>query len=246
MPFASQRAAPEIESQVAAHQRAMNSSRYIPETPDIYRQIAEANKVYIFNVGPWTHRRELGSAGTFVVRACPAGQEYSEPVVLKGVVEEPYPINEVECKIMPTEGMVLAMQVIGEGPFIPKSSSFVPFGVFISTDAKPSPKDLVIAKNTLQRKYLELIHEANTAFSNGPNAVNETIRPEWHFVAARALKRTEAECPWLKGTEVGPERQACPGCGTVYSTGVMKCRTCGFITDKKRYDDAVAKGLFAT
>ena len=217
MPFASQRAAPEIESQVAAHQRAMNNSRYVPETPDIYRQISEANKVFIFNVGPWMHKRELGSAGTFIVRPCAAGQEYSEPIVIKGVVEEPYPINEVECKIMPTEGMTLANQIIGEGPFIPKSSSFVPFGVFISQTEKPSPKDLVRANNALQQKYLELIQEANTAFSNGPNAANETIRPEWHFVAARALKRTEAECPWLKGSEVGAERQACPSCGATYS-----------------------------
>lgn len=245
MPFAGNHAAPEIEAAVLQHQRAMNASRYIPTTPDLYKQVSEQNRVYIFNVGPWQHRRELGSAGTFVIPACKEGQDYSDAVIVNGVVEEPYPINEVECKTLMTEGHALAGQILGEGPFIPKSTSFRPYGVFISATPKPSKEELAAARGELQQKYVELVAAASDAHANGHKEAQEVIRPEWHFVAARALKKSEAECPWLGNTQAPAARTECAGCGTIYKIGIMKCGTCGMILDKAKYDKAVKDGLFS-
>ena len=236
-------------------QKGLNASRYVPRMIDFVKKISDENRVYIFNVGPWAHSRELGSAGRWFIKACLAGQDYSEPVIVQGIEEEPYPVNETTCTMLPksglpgqlsgpAEGLLLAQQILGEGPHIPKSASFAPFGVFISETATPKPKDLVRANNALQQKYLDLINEANQALAQGNDAAVQTIRPEWHFVAARAMHRSEAECPWLKGSEVGAARENCPSCGDVYSVGVMKCK-CGFVLNKTKYDKAVADGLFA-
>lgn len=235
MPFAGHRAAPEVEQSVAQYVRGMNASRYIPETPEMWRKASEENKVYLFNVGPWQHKRELGSAGTFVIPACPADRDYSDPVVVLGVVGEPYPINEAECKVLNTEGKDLAAQIIGEGPHVPKSSSFVPFGVFISTTARPSKDAVDAAKQKLLEKYVELVAEASDAWAMGPVASKETIRHDWHFVAARALKKSEAECPWLGNTQVPMARENCPGCGEVYKVGILR-HSCGWFFDKEKWE----------
>lgn len=239
------RPAPEVEQAVLAHQAAMNNSRWTPDTPDIYREASERAKVYIFNVGPWPHKRELGSAGTYFVSACPDGREYSDAVVVNGVVEEPYPINEAENKIIPTRGRLLAEQIIGVGPHVPHSSSLIPFGAFISESPTPSKHEIAQARLKLKEKHLDIVREANEAYSQGPNVANQIIRPEWHFVSARALKKTAAECPWLRDSELPAERNNCPSCADIYTVGQMKCRSCGFILDKKRYDQAVKDGLFA-
>ncbi len=236
-------AAPEVEAAVAQHQRAMNASRFIPAVPDIFREASQAHRLYIFNVGPWAHSRDLGSAGTFRIPACPAGKDYSDPVVIDGVVDEPYPINEVECKVIQTSGADLANQIIGEGPFISKASSFVPFGVFISPTPKPSRELMAAANTALQNKHIAHVREANAAFQKDPTNREGVIQSAWHFVSAHALKKGKGECPWLGESLVPAGRENCPGCGDVYNVGILRCK-CGFVLDKKRYDAAVKDGLF--
>lgn len=245
MPFAANHAAPEVEAAVARHVRGMNASRYIPETPAMFREAAVAHRLYIFNVGPWSHRRECGSAGNFIIPACPEGKPYSDPVVIDGVVQEPYPINEAECKMLQSDGLAFAQQILGEGPFVPKSSSFAPFGVFISPANPPADELVTQARQKLNQKFVEICAEASDAWAQGNQAARETIRPEWHFVAARALKKSAAECPWLANTAVPAQRENCPGCGSIYNIGIIKCATCGYILDRAKFDKAVKEGRFS-
>ena len=237
--------AAEAATSAVQQQRALNASRFVPQDPDIYREAARAHRLYIFNVGPWPHIRELGSAGAFRIPACPAGKDYSDPVVIDGVVGEPYPINEVECKVIQTKGSDLAGQIIGEGPFIPKSASFVPFGVFISPTPKPSKELLAAANAALQQRHLDHVREANAAYMKDPTNKEGVIQSAWHVVSAHALKKTKAECPWLGESLAPAGRDNCPGCGSTFNVGVLKCRECGYILDKPRYDKAVKEGLFA-
>lgn len=229
----------------AKEAKLMNNSRYIPPMLDMVRQLSEDSKIYIYNVGPWPQQRLLGSLGTYIVRECPDGKEYGEPVELPGIVSELYPINEGEYKRTMEDGMAIAMQILGVGPFLSPHNSFVPYGVFISRSNPPKKEEILEAKKNLRQKFLELVAEADLAFSQGPKMAEETIRPETHYVAARALRKTEAECPWLRNSQLPAERAECPGCGTVYKIGIIKCRDCGFILDKRKYDEAVKGGMFA-
>lgn len=233
--FATHRPAPDVERAIQADQRALNASRFIPRTPELYREIAEQNRVYIFNVGPWAHRRELGSAGSYLIRACPEDRPYSEPVTILGVVEEPYPINEAECKVMTTSGRDLALQVLGEGPFIAPSQSFAPFGVFLSPTPVPSEDALKEAHRRLNDKYRELVKEASDAYAKGPAIAETVISPDFHYVAARKLRKTAVECPWLAHTSEPEHREACPGCGEAYKVGIVR-HACGWIFDRAKWE----------
>ena len=233
--FAAHRPARDVEQQIEAAQRALNASRFIPRTPDLYREIAEQNKVYLFNVGPWSHRRDLGSAGSFLIKACPDDKPYSEAVTVLGVVEEPYPINEAECKVMTSSGRDLALQILGTGPFIPRSQSFEPFGVFLSPTEVPSAEALEAAHKRLNDKYRELVKEASDAYAKGPATAETVISPDFHYVAARKLKKSVAECPWLANTQEPEHREACPGCGESYKVGIFR-HSCGYFFNRAAWE----------
>ncbi len=240
----------------STQQRALNSSRYVPTMPGIVRKVSVENRVYIFNVGPWAHVRELGSVGAFRIPACPEDKDYSAPLVIDGLVSEPYPINEATCASLPScgepgqlsgegSGLALAKQIVGDGPFIAKSSRFVPYGVFISPTIRPSKELMAAANAELQAQHLKHVREANAAFQRDPTNREGVIQAAWHVVSAHALRKSKAECPWLGESLAPAGRENCPSCGAVYNVGIMKCKDCSFILDKPRYDKAMKDGLFA-
>src|SRR5215472_17212578 len=75
-----------------AEAQAMNGSRHIARLPAVFREASEASKVYIYNVGPWTQERLMGSLGRFRIAGCPPDREYAGPLVIEGVVTEYYPV----------------------------------------------------------------------------------------------------------------------------------------------------------
>src|SRR5271154_716818 len=81
------------------------ADRYVPEQADTIKKLAWDTRIFIFNVGPWELRREMGSSGTALIRACPEGNAYSEPYIVLGVEEEPYPIDETQCAMIPKSGV---------------------------------------------------------------------------------------------------------------------------------------------
>jgi hypothetical protein len=249
--------AQEAFAEASSAQRALNSSRFIPKMAAITKAASEANRLYIFNVGPWSHRRDMGSCGSYFVPACPEGKEFGDPLVIQGIESEPYPMTPTQMAILPKcgehaqiagdgDGALFAQQVLGEGPMMPRTSSWRPFGVFISKTPQPSKKDLESAKLELQKRYALLVEEANDLWAHGRGSAEaRSIQREYHYLAAIKLKKTVAECPWLGDTQLAVPRETCPGCGVQYDVGILKCRHCGYVLDKQRYDEAVKKGLFA-
>ena len=246
-------------------QKAFNASRYVPTMPEMFQKVSDENQIGIFNVGPWAHKREMGSAGIFFIQACPKDAPHSQPVVLQGMEEEPYPINEVECIMKPkcgvpfqltgpADGMLLAEQIIGHGQNVAPHSDLRPFGVFATRlfewDKKSKQHvcldDEALEKShvALRNKAVQLVSLASDAYAKGPSAFSEIFQPDWHLWAARFLRKSTAECRWLENSQDVGARENCPMCGAVYAVGIMKC-PCGYILDKKRYDEAVSKGLVA-
>lgn len=236
----------EVLAAASNEQRALNSSRFVPTMPGIVRRVSVENRVYIFNVGPWAHVRELGSTGTFRIPACPEGEEYSTPLAIDAICEEPYPKDEASCVTLPPcgepgqltgqgSGLLLAKQIIGDGPFIAKRASFVPYGVFISPKPIP-PKTLLAAANVeLRKRHLAHIEEARRAFIKDPTNSWGIIQAEWHFVSADALKLSPAECPWRGQVVAAGGRANCPGCGDAYNVGILR-HSCGWFFDKAKWE----------
>lgn len=232
--------AEQADREARGYLRKMNAGRIVPKLPKMLEAVSKEKKVYLFNVGPWPHERHLGSLGPFFIPACEKGKEYSAPLAIPGIVVEPYPENERKMALHQEEGQYIAEQILGVGPHLAKNNSFVKFGVFISQTEKPSKADLEKARAALRDYYQELVREANSAHAQGPKTKEETIQ-EKHFLAARELDYSEAECPWLKDAQAPAARDRCEGCGTVYTVGVIVCPTCRFILDPEKYEKNKAR-----
>ena len=234
------------------HQRSLNSSRYIPDMDPMVKEASDAHRLWIFNVGPWPHRRALGSAGTYTILACPPDKPYSQPLVVQGIENESYPINETECAILPKAGrpnqlrgdgagMLFAEQILGEGRMQPPNASLRPFGVFISKTPIPTEEDLSAARLALRQRQQELVAEANEIFVTDREHASQFIQSQWHRKAAMDLGKTPQECPWLGDSIVPAERKKCPSCGTPYEVGIAECAKCGDVLDEGKYAEKLAR-----
>jgi len=235
MPETLRISAREAAQMAAAEQRQMNNGRQIDRMPAVLEQFAETNKIYLYNVGPWSHRREMGSLGAFYIPACEDGKEYSRPLTLPGIVTEPYPVSENQMALHQEDGGYIAEQILGVGKMRRPDESLAPLGVFISTTNPPGKAEIARARAALDGYYRHLVQEADAAWAQGPKMAEETIQPKLHFLAARRLNLTETECPWLKNAATAADRKNCDGCGTPYAVGIILCPQCRYILDPEKF-----------
>jgi hypothetical protein len=227
------------------------ADRYVPATPEAVQKLAWDTRLFIFNVGPWTLRREMGSSGTALIPACPEGAEYSKPYIVLGVEQEPYPVDETQCAMIPksgppgqkggaADGIYLAQQILGEGAHLARSASFRPFGVFISKTEIPSKEDLRAARAALHERLQYLVKEANDSWAQDRDKM-QVIQKDWHQRAAELLKKGTAECPWMGDRTVGAERIDCPFCAVAIPSTVAKCPNCKEVVNQELYKQAQAR-----
>lgn len=227
------------------------TDRYVPEQPEIVKKLAWDSRIFIFNVGPWLLKREMGSSGTAIIKPCEPGKEYSDPYIVLGVEEEPYPMDETQCRMIPksgpgnqvagaADGIWLAKQILGEGPQLAKAASFRPFGVFISATNPPSREDLIAAREALHLRMQELVKEANDSWAKDRDK-GQVIQRDWHQRAAETLKKGVAECPWMGDRTVGAERIDCPFCGVAMANNIPKCPNCKEVVNQELYKQAQAR-----
>ena len=75
----------EIQEQVIARLNSKN----IEPIPDYLLDLQQADKVYIFNVYKREHRIALvPGIGPVIIPACPEGRQYSDPVIVLGLIFE--------------------------------------------------------------------------------------------------------------------------------------------------------------
>lgn len=235
---------------MAAQTSALNSSRYVPQMDPMVKAVSDAHRLYIFNVGPWSHMRMM--PGAYFIPACPPDKDYSEPLVINGIENETYPINETECAVLPKSGRpgqlrgdgsgeLFALQILGEGVMLPPSASLRPFGVFISKTPEPSKEAVQQARLLLRQKRQEIIAEADEFYVIDRANCHKYIQKDWHHRAALDEGKTKEECPWL-GAEILPaERKKCASCGTPYEVGIAECPKCGDVLDEDKYAEKLAR-----
>ena len=226
--------------------RGQNRSRVMPQSPPMLQQFSKDNTVHIWNVGPWDHIRELGSAGVFRIAACPEGQEFAGPLSIPGLVEEPIPVDEqhFELRQEPGGGRYIAEQIIGVGMMLRKQDALTHFGVFIGEVMgfpggkipTPGKAELRKAKDELDEHYRKLIVEAREADAISPSdpryAEMRGSIGERHYQAARSLNLTDEH--WMMAAH--PQGRAkCPFCTAQIDAGAVKCPNCKEIVDAKGY-----------
>lgn len=204
---------------------------------------AKEHPVYIFNVGPWKQRILRGSFSRDIP-GCAEGALYSEPVIIPGIVTEPYPKDERSMSTLQYDGKLFALDLIGIGIGIPHHEKLTRFGVFVSETNPPSEEDLAKANSLLDLECNNLVNDMTVASSEGPKVARETYQPKYHDAAAKRLHKTRAECPWLGQAAVQSSNSIeCPFCGTYMDADKPRCPSlkCGEIVNQVAYDAALEK-----
>lgn len=225
---------------VQNRQRTLNT-RYVPPVMESVQKLSEQTQVYIFNVGPWSHQQYVG-AGHFYIPACEEGKQHSEPVIIPGIFSTLYPQDEKTMKRMDEDGYTVALDVVGIGPGLAPNNALTRYGVAICRQWPPSKSEIAKAWEALRVGELNsLIAEANAAYSSGPQEAERTIRDR-HHQAARMLKKTAAECPWMARNAANTSQNVeCKFCGEPMKPNLAKCPNCKEIVDQALYDSLMAK-----
>ncbi len=234
--------------ELAAKQKSLNSAKKPAFIPNAIKRQSQETQLYIFNVGPKPQEGSGASYGRVMIPPCPEGREYSDAYVVAGLPHEYYNKegNTLDAQFhgdgeMEEPGFDWACQAIGgftkpngqwEGKFLHPSGSLEKFGVGISATWPPSSADIALAKKKMFAEYAKLVQQANEAHAVGKFA---SISTDDHFVAARALGKTEKDCRWMEfSASAAPvERQTknCPSCAEEILIEAKKCKHCGeFIT----------------
>ena len=86
----------------------------------------------------------------------------------------------------------------------------------------------------------EQVKDADRAWAAGPQRAEAIIRPEIHHVCAQWLNLKNPA--WLR-MDLQAQGE-CPACGENVKAAAMTCKSCGFVIDKAKYDQAKKDGLF--
>jgi hypothetical protein len=169
-------------------------------------------------------------------------KQYAAFRPLPGLMLEPMPKDQDTCEWnMQDEGKYFAEQLLGVGIGHDINQSWLRRGCFIGAGEKPTPQELTAARTELMKFMKASVLEADRAWAQGPLKAEQIIRPEIHHICADWMNLKDRA--WIRGTDPAVQAE-CPACGENVKTSAMTCKSCGFVLDKTKYDQAKKDGLF--
>lgn len=198
---------------------------------------AKAFQIYVFNVGPETWVRGVGT-GTYVVPGKRKDQRYSDPVAIDATVYTTI-VSDTGFRWAPSDGMDVAKDIVQIG----KMADFTKFGVGISEVWPPSEEFVSQLEQARVDMLSQRVQDADESYAtnNGMTSVNigganvtRSNIQDIHRSALRELGWTRpwatkniqmAEC-WNCGRSVMPTSAKCfnEGCGAPLKNEEAKAR----------------------
>lgn len=260
---------PATPDQAANAQALLNKGREIDDLPDMIEGLSKKEQVAILSVGPWAQVIKAGTLGTKYVPACKEGEEYSDPLVLDGLTIEHYPLREGKMDILMHKnatGWNTAHQLIGVGAHLHPMNSKVKYGLFVTKGNpdmpplgakdsanpekqrwwlrerfRPTKDELAKAHAALNKRLNALVQEARSAAAQGQKAMEDTIRPGQHILAAQMLGLDPQAERWMQNAVAEKARVKCDFCGVSMPDGVAKCPNCKEIVNEELYEQLKTK-----
>lgn len=214
----------EQREQAVRELRTKNTKDVFALPPEL--QMA-GSPVLIFNVGPFTHRKSMGSYGQWTIAACEEGQLHSKATEVPYITNDPVHIDMNQMAHRHDSGRKLALDILGVGQFHTPSEDLTQWGVFVAAGDEPTDQELRKANSKFDKACDALIREADSYWNQGPaNYVNIT---DMHRLAAK--RRKQKDKPWARGIEVMAN---CTMCGEGISPNAAICAHCKNVIDEKR------------
>ena len=255
---------PATPEQAANAAALLNKGREVDDLPEMILELSKKEAVAIVSVGPWQQVIKAGTLGTMHVKPCREGEEYSDPLVIPGLVTERYPLREGRMDLLmhkDATGWNVAWQRLGVGAHLHPMNSMVKYGLFVTKgnpdmpplgakDAanpdkqrwwlrerfKPKKEEREKALALLNKHLNALVQEARSAAAQGQKALEDTVRPDQHIRAAQMLGLDPQAERWMQNAVAEKPRETCRFCGVSITKGVAKCPNCKEIVDKKLYE----------
>lgn len=218
---------PELEQQLATKIAKANEMR---RTKSRLRRREPDFQIFIYNVGPDYHVREMGGTGRFLIPACPAGKEVSEPLVIDSPFREEYDSGDNTISYKEFEGKEIADNIVNPpGGF---DNNLLDQGVFIAADeaGTPSKEEILKARSMMNKRNSYLVAQADDYYRSG-NAKDIDAR---HHKACDGLGQ---ERPWHQNII---SQVACEVCGDSIKETQIYHVACGNVRD---WDKAIQAGI---
>ena len=215
----------------AASQLADMNRWSIPDSPAEKREWAWANPIYIYNVGRYTWKQEMGGLGPWMILGKEEGERYSKPTIVPRIFEEHVPVDIRKMEVRDVSGLELAKSIVGLGQTQGKRDSLIRWGVFISHTDPPQIEEVEEAEKALMLTYHELVKQGDDFYNQGPiehRNITASMR--------EALQKTNQVRPWGVASI---NMEVCPGCQSSINPGVV-VHTCGAVLN---WDKAIELGI---
>lgn len=189
--------------------------------------------IYIYNISDQPYEWTQAGFPRFAVDACPAGKEYSEPVILDGengsgvYIEEVKKVDETEFFLYNTNEIAFAICMAGPG--MPPTIDRRRKGLFMSRTNPPAADEIARAKSLLTVDSQRLLKEGDNYHAHKqPMEISDE-----HVRAARYLGQ---EREWAKPQVLN---MVCPGCGgNAPATAAVHSgpNGCGWVLNAEAYE----------
>jgi hypothetical protein len=240
----------------------------VPPMPEELEEWSARNPVYIFSVCPEPFAIEHPLVGKVTVPACKPGEQYSDPLVLPGLIPYGVRLEMKTAELRNESGRQFAVDILGIGQFKDARNSLIRRGVFIAAQDTFDAEDRVPMK--LGRNITATLPRwVNTKYGKcaAKPTQKELERAHVQLATWDVAKIAEADRFWDNGPADKEQGQgnitaehrqalrrrgqtrpwdqpiesliACPGCQERIRPGVI-VHNCGYVLD---WDKAIAGGM---
>lgn len=212
------------------------NGKIVPKLPDQLHNLCSFPFYYIGNVGPWEWPRQMSGRGMRVIRACPEGAKFSEPLEMPILDNETVASDMNKMENRQEDGKLVVEAVMMEGYGFRPEHSLRNWGVFVLEHWPPTKQDLEEPTRLLNMKLGQIVSEADAHYANHkPDDISDM-----HRMACRRLKQTR---PWLNA---GVELESCPACGESVKANIARCPHCTAVLnedlDRKYFPEKYKRG----
>jgi hypothetical protein len=206
------------------------------EVPDILlKQRDSQPSVYIYNIYPVQHNRQISPHGLFIIPACADNgtpmdhtnwAPYSKPLVLPSIVFEHYDKGEGELALQYWSGKEVAQDVLGTSEGV-DANDLCNWGCFVAAGEKPTQQELTEAKRRLTITMQKFLQQGDLLYSG-----SQTERNQLSAIHRKAASYLGQYRLW----DVTPQQMiSCPFCWSKIHPQSAKCASCGSIVDHAKW-----------
>lgn len=190
---------------------------------------------FIFNIGPRKHEFPPNNNGPRILDACPKGEAYGVPLILRNIEIQPYDLADGggNMGLHMEDSIESAKQMIHEGSGLSLDTADMTwFGVFVTQNEDPTKKELADASKKLHA-MMRLIYDTGSNHKTRGTSFPVTSRdPELYNEAADFL----GQAPLFGVADHTMAK--CLFCLNSIIEGALLCTHCG-----SRQDSEEAKSL---